>query len=211
MTDESPTDPPLPEDSFAKIFHEIEQAEDRILRSNHFIKEIAKPGFLDRHILLGPFFSIVKRNDIYGNHVHPLVYRTAIYGHLGLGVVCMSGEKTTAPKRWQVCHPHRIISMTKYESCPFIWQFIVAKRHFAHLHHLAAVLRTMIRLRLRELNIPGDNTMAKKPRSASSSKRVQHSEAIKELLKLTARLIAIAHLKKHGDTPPPSDKKQKPS
>ena len=211
MTDESPNDPPLPEDSFVRIFHVIEQTEDRILRSNLVIREIAKPGFLDRHILLGPVFSIVKRSDKFGNPIPPLVYRTALYGHLGLGVVCMSGEKTTAPKGWQVCHPDKVYSMTRFESCPFLWQFIIAKRLVAHLRHLAAVFRAMIRSRLKELNIEeGESTMARKPQPKPTTERAKHSLAIKELLSLISRLIALEHLRQHGDTPPSDKKKSKP-
>lgn len=188
--DESPS----PHDSFTKIFHVIEQSEDLIHQTNELAVRIAQSGFLTRSMLLGPVIATVSRTHADGTPLPPMVYRSALYAPLGLGVSASWAPDSMDGKPWATRRVKGVLAFTRFDNCPFLWRFLLVKRHLDHLDYLTQVMRGLIRKRLR--TILDDDRPASREQSGASvmNEKQKHGMSVNRLLMLMARLVSVSRL-----------------
>lgn len=185
---------PSPHDSFAKIFHVIEQAEHRIHETNLIAARIAKSGFLVRTMLVGPVIATVPRAHANGTALPPLVMHSAIYAPLGLGVLTSWEPKAGQGKPWRIRRAKRVQFFHCYDSCPYLWRYILVKQHRKHLGQLIVAMLGVLGRQLKRFLNTGEGSMRKKHQPDNPSARMVHEAAVNRLASLLAKLVAIRHL-----------------
>lgn len=185
---------PSPYDSFAKIFHVIEQSEDRINQTNELASRIARSGFLHRSMLLGPVIATVPRTHANGTPLPPMVYRSALYAPMGLGVSASWAANAMAGKPWATRSVKGAHIFTRYDNCPFMWRYILVKRNLHHLGQLTGALLVVLGKQLKRFLKTGGHSMRKKHSQKKSTAGQKHQDAVNALVSLLARLVAIRHL-----------------
>lgn len=197
----------VPFDEFhRRMFHFIEQGEERLLQTNHTVSSLGAVGILDTQILLGPVLTFrpvhFKVRHLFG----PKLIRSAVCPHQGLGTLIQDGEIVPFPKlsaSWDLTERHEDDQFLVFDRCELVHKAGLVMRHKAHLRHLATVMHNLIS---GTPTIPQPfSEYAMKANEFPSMTAEEHAAALDDLLKLLARLLATRHLRdKRADEPPPA-------
>ena len=187
-----------------RLCHFIEQSEERILQSNATLAKLGAAGILTDQVVLGPLIAYIGVKDVVRHLVSPTFIRSAICPHEGLGVGMFNADIVPLPRAsegWDLFPAHEDDTFIPFSRLPLIQKFVVVNRHQLHLHHLLAVMRCLIAdQRIQPMQM--ENLMPKHEKPASAAHTAtEHAQALNDLLKLLARLLAKRQLELNSPDP----------
>lgn len=193
------------------VHHILEQAEERILRTNEAVSRIGSAGILADDWLAGPVINIEIADPKVRHLIGSKYARSAIDPCRGLGVLIVDAEFVPLPKvgeSWDLLTAQDGDLFVRFERCSLSHRLALVDRHLCHLLHLLAVMRPLS-LGQPVRPAPVEEYCMNEPRTFPNPIGAEeHAAALDELLKLLARLLATRHLKdKRTDEPPPSPDK----
>lgn len=179
------------------IHHIVEQAEERILRTNHAIARMGETGILADQVLLGPVMgfrpALPKARHFFG----PKMNRSAMDPHRGLGVLVIDADIVPFPRlseSWDLVEAHEDDLFVPFESCGLAHKATLVDRHMAHLRHLMAVMKDLILGNPYQPKAFEEYAMEEEHSFPATVSAEEHAKALDDFLQLLARLLAKRHL-----------------
>lgn len=209
-----PDDFPYFDDDFPQPInshHILEQAEERILQTNHSIARIGGAGILADDWLAGPVINIEIPDPKVRHLIGSKYARSAIDPCRGLGVLIVDAELVTLPKAsesWDLLTVQDGDLFVRFERCSLSHRLVLVDRHLCHLRHLLAVMR-QLSLGQPVRPAPIEEYFMNEPQTFPTPIGAdEHAAALDDLLKLLARLLAQKHIERRdqeGDSQPTED------